>query len=84
MFINLTPPSLTKSLALKVLNSCHSERSEESVLSRSENGFFVVSLLRMTFEAKPLRREGGAGDGLVNTLSLTSVALFLKEVLEWH
>jgi hypothetical protein len=44
------------SLALKVINSCHSERSEESALSHSENRFFVVpmksGLLRMTFEVK--------------------------------
>ena len=32
---------------------CHSERSEESVLFSSGNGFFVISFLRMTFEAKP-------------------------------
>jgi len=36
---------LRKRIALKVSCLCHSERSEESVLSSSENGFFVTSFL---------------------------------------
>ncbi len=55
----IIPLPLGKLLAPKVLHSCHSERSEESVPSFSENGFFVTSFLRMTFKAKPLIREGG-------------------------
>jgi hypothetical protein len=39
--------------ALKATSPCHSERSEESVLSSFGNGFFVTTFLRMTFEAKP-------------------------------
>ncbi len=52
---------LTNGFALKVTSPCHSERSEESALSSFENGFFVTTFLRMTFDTKPLTNTTSCG-----------------------